>query len=747
MECKRFLFSCLLSVSAALCFATGSAFASKDLFAEKNTLADLDDLQKSSANTCTSEQSPITINVGPNEEEATFKCDGSLTTLEPADCSGDACQSPVVVTLEQPKAQMIYDEEKCETPKLLEDVFPGATRKDNVHENTYTLTIPKKNRKQKDAWYQCKSALLSRTNNSCKVKISVAAGPTEDQSDDTTCSQEGSSITINVGAEQEEATFKCGGSLTTLDPVDCPGGSCPAAVATFDVQPVQMIYDDEKCQTAKPLEDVFPGAKRVDGSPENTYRLTIPKKNRKKKDAWYQCKSALPRSNNPCKVKITVAAGPSEDLSDDTTCSQEGSSITINVGAEQEEATFKCGGSLTTLDPADCPGGSCPAAVATFDVQPVQMIYDDEKCETPKLLEDVFPGATREDGSTENTYRLTIPKKNRKKKDAWYQCKSGLSRSNNPCKVKITVAAGPSEDLSDDTTCSQEGSSITINVGAEQEEATFKCGGSLTTLDPADCSGGSCSPVMATFDVQPVQMIYDDEKCQTAKPLEDVFPGATREDGSPENTYRLTIPKKNRKQKDAWYQCKTNGRTKNPCKVKISVSAGPEEPPAPSTENICTAGGVLNVNASPETPLKFVCPEDLPLKPTNKNRVYDNSDDRCHTEVDLSTLVDAELTGATPAILEPGASLYTLNVKKLPQKKALLCYKCATNNNLETLRRSNGVESNDCLVKVEIEADPTATTSSTQTPTTSSAITPESTLAASCNVLIVGLLAGAIHTI
>ncbi|KFH03400.1 SAG-related sequence SRS26E [Toxoplasma gondii MAS] len=439
-------------------------------------------------------------------------------------------------------------------------------------------------------------------------------------------------------------------------------------------------------------------------------------------------------------------------------CSMGESPITIQIAADETEATFKCADPLTTLDPADCTDpSSCSPTVATREELHVPMIYDDVACNKAKPLTDVFPGATREDDTDKNVFKLIIPKDNRPQKDVWYQCTSG--QRNTPCKVQISVAAALA-DPPENHQCSRDGGSIEIEVLPEQTEATFKCGSTLITLEPADCSSDSCSPLGISEKAQRVPMICEDENCSVQKPLNDIFPGATRTDDTVNNVYKLTIPKEDRITKVAWYHCKQRAR-QNPCKVKINVTAAPLPPPT-SPENRCTAAdGELDVSASPDKPLKFVCAKELSLEPPNKETVYDNSDGQCQKAVQLSTLVEAELTEDTQeAALVQKDTTYTLTVKKLPPKQTLLCYKCvAREARMESLRKSNSLEANNgCLVKVTIDADPTATTTPntptestpTETPSippTSSAVAPRGTLAVTCGLVVVSLWAIAICAI
>ncbi|KEP66365.1 UNVERIFIED_CONTAM: SAG-related sequence SRS26A [Hammondia hammondi] len=449
-------------------------------------------------------------------------------------------------------------------------------------------------------------------------------------------------------------------------------------------------------------------------------------------------------------VHLTFAAGL-----EGKTCSDANGEITVAVAANEVEATFKCDGTVTALYPADCSGDNCPSTVlAHSGEQKVQRICEDAECQQIQALNDVFPGATRDDRTAEHVYILKFPKADRPQKDAWYHCRSAERAT--ACKVKISVAAALKDPL-EKYICSDNNTEVTIEVGAEEEEARFKCGGADTSLDPKDCTRGSCPSVVESRDGdgQQLQMVYDDESCAIPKPLTEIVPSATRHDDAVNHVYKLTFPKDNREEQDLWYQCKPAHRSQI-CKVKISVHEAPPKPPAPIAENKCEGGGkVLNLTASPSSPLTFVCPESLPLKPDEMN-VYHNTDGHCREEVELSSLVDATLVGVKQkATLVTGDTVYTLTVNKLPPKTALLCYRCAgTERYFKSLRQSaDNVDEDDCLVKVRVGADPTATTTpmtptETQSiPTTSSALSWGSKMVLYRNLLIVSLLAGATHRV
>ncbi|KFG40744.1 SAG-related sequence SRS26A, partial [Toxoplasma gondii FOU] len=189
-------------------------------------------------------------------------------------------------------------------------------------------------------------------------------------------------------------------------------------------------------------------------------------------------------------MHVTFAAGL-----EGKTCTDTKGEITVQVAADETQATFKCGGTVTALYPADCNGGVCPdTELARRGDQKVQRICEDAECGKIKALNDVFPGATRDDSTEDHVHVLKFPKEDRPQKDVWYQCRT--PQRTNPCKVKISVAAAL-KDPPAGQICSQDNSRVTIEVGKDTTEARFKCGDTLTTLDPEDCSGDSCQEEVA----------------------------------------------------------------------------------------------------------------------------------------------------------------------------------------------------------------------------------------------------------
>ncbi|KYK70351.1 SAG-related sequence SRS26A, partial [Toxoplasma gondii TgCatPRC2] len=111
-------------------------------------------------------------------------------------------------------------------------------------------------------------------------------------------------------------------------------------------------------------------------------------------------------------MHVTFAAGL-----EGKTCTDTKGEITVQVAADETEATFKCGGTVTALYPEDCNGDVCPdTELARRGDQKVQRICEDAECGKIKALNDVFPGATRDDSTGEHVHVLKFPKEDRPQK-------------------------------------------------------------------------------------------------------------------------------------------------------------------------------------------------------------------------------------------------------------------------------------------------------------------------------------------
>ncbi|KEP66368.1 UNVERIFIED_CONTAM: hypothetical protein HHA_259280 [Hammondia hammondi] len=120
----------------------------------------------------------------------------------------------------------------------------------------------------------------------------------------------------------------------------------------------------------------------------------------------------------------------------------------------------------------------------------------------------------------------------------------------------------------------------------------------MTSIVSENWPEGSCLELVTTRDVQPVQMIYDDEARKNPKPLIDVFPDAARQDDTVIHVYKLTIPKENKwETKDLRHQCRTKTPA-YPCNVNISVTEAPmKSSPSPAVNKCNAAGNTLNLSA------------------------------------------------------------------------------------------------------------------------------------------------------
>ncbi|PFH36925.1 hypothetical protein BESB_033830 [Besnoitia besnoiti] len=161
------------------------------------------------------------------------------------------------------------------------------------------------------------------------------------------------------------------------------------------------------------------------------------------------------------------------------------------------------------------------------------------------------------------------------------------------------------------------------------------------------------------------------------------------------------------------------------CLVKIEVQESskpgkPEKPQAPdehltpSTSHDgslqvteCNKDTVTEV-LSPEKTVRFRCEKDHVLKPSTSAMVYDDSDEQCTKEVELSSIVNAALK---PPNSKSGTSettdYYELALEATPKHDAALCYRCVVPDPdgkwSSTSMRTAAPEQKGCLLKVSVK--------------------------------------------
>ncbi|PFH31559.1 SAG-related sequence SRS37A [Besnoitia besnoiti] len=275
-------------------------------------------------------------------------------------------------------------------------------------------------------------------------------------------------------------------------------------------------------------------------------------------------------------------------------------------------------------------------------------------------------------------------------------------------------------------TCNDHG--LQIDFPAAGTAAQFRCGAELTSIDPQENTHvyDVTEESSAAVSGQLAGSIPPDivENSLLRKPLNDLYKDATFK-GTPQpdgNTYLLDIPDESRiHAKILMYICKRSDTFRGGverCPVLISVPKKGETPIPPESDTgggeqqqedaiACRPGGKHQVTISTEKQdVRFKCgPPTNSLSPAQSVRVFDNENDKCNQQADLSTIVpEAKRSEAD----ENG--VYTVSFPRFPSSKKSLCYKCVST--------SGGLSfpTTDCEVRIAV---PGSTITSTLNPTTS----------------------------
>ncbi|PFH36924.1 hypothetical protein BESB_033820 [Besnoitia besnoiti] len=86
--------------------------------------------------------------------------------------------------------------------------------------------------------------------------------------------------------------------------------------------------------------------------------------------------------------------------------------------------------------------------------------------------------------------------------------------------------------------------------------------------------------------------------------------------------------------------------------------------------------GTITTSLSANIPLRFRCAKELFLNPTSIAKVYEDSNGRCENEVELSSVLKAELQQQVPRPQEENHGFYELTLQDPPIHDTSLCYKC-----------------------------------------------------------------------
>ncbi|PFH32999.1 hypothetical protein BESB_081980 [Besnoitia besnoiti] len=133
------------------------------------------------------------------------------------------------------------------------------------------------------------------------------------------------------------------------------------------------------------------------------------------------------------------------------------------------------------------------------------------------------------------------------------------------------------------------------------------------------------------------------------------------------------------------------------CKVMVQV--------LPSTVIECNAGETKAATVSAVgSPVAFKCGAGLSLESTALDKVYDDKDGKCASQVALSSLVDGSLSVVSPEKeTEAEPKKYFFGVDVLPTEQQALCYKCVETSSSEKEASGGAADAGkECQVKITV---------------------------------------------
>ncbi|KYF38526.1 SAG-related sequence SRS59B, partial [Toxoplasma gondii ARI] len=278
-------------------------------------------------------------------------------------------------------------------------------------------------------------------------------------------------VNINLTQEKTEALFQCGEN-TTLAPLQTP-------------EP--KIYVDENWKKPTTLQTAVPGAKWEEISEEEPiYRLTLPLHREKKETLYYRCKSA-----GLIVVEIVLVW------------------IIIQLDALEEEQKEKIKEALEQIKAFVTKVKAALAAVIAKIRDAIKYIKKQIETaveqllqveEVQEFLKKVYAAIIKYQDEIRDAVNKLVAKIQEKlepikqaiakvvekiKLQVTKIVEQITNKTGKTCKVKIVAEPEPlAEDPGNEKTCSDAKQPVYIKLGTAEREAVFKCGGSLTTLEP-----------------------------------------------------------------------------------------------------------------------------------------------------------------------------------------------------------------------------------------------------------------------
>ncbi|KEP60470.1 UNVERIFIED_CONTAM: SAG-related sequence SRS59K, partial [Hammondia hammondi] len=356
-------------------------------------------------------------------------------------------------------------------------------------------------------------------------------------------------VSINLTQDQTEALFQCG-PKTLLTPLQTP----------------QKVYLEEECRSPTLLEQAVPGAKwEAFAEPEGAYKLTLPPHREKAETLYYRCKSEAlivaeigliwfikhyQEASEEARKKILETLGRYYELVRVMT-------LVIAGIIERKVKIIKAIEALLKVANQTVHDLLEKQEVLTA----ITDLYNYIKQHIPKIDEHIKAIVAAINGVVDYV-KNSISQKIAEKWELITELLKNVSDTTGvTCKVKIVANEEPlARDPGLEKTCSDSKHPVHIKLGTHEREAVFKCGNSLTTLEPTQdadhpkfCKSADCKETTELS--QAFQEPYWDDRNKGA------------------NIYRLVIPTQDRKDTRMYYKCKGAEDSADPCTVLISANS------------------------------------------------------------------------------------------------------------------------------------------------------------------------------
>ncbi|PHJ20696.1 sag-related sequence srs60a [Cystoisospora suis] len=220
-----------------------------------------------------------------------------------------------------------------------------------------------------------------------------------------TCSEVGGTLRLELSRKTPEVKFKCGNEFISVKPP-----------TTVEKSP--SCFTDKECKVEGSLPKLFNGEAYLQPLGEE-YLVKTTGFPETDTTVYFLCTdSAAVSAEKKCTVEVTVKG--SAPVAEDRQCKTAGGTVNIHVTPSAKDATFTCGGDMTTLAPASA-----------------EDVFTGQDCSASAKLATVIPKATFTRGVELEAHTLSISTFPEKTTTLCYKCQK--SGANDECKVIITV--------------------------------------------------------------------------------------------------------------------------------------------------------------------------------------------------------------------------------------------------------------------------------------------------------------------